>query len=105
MFVIVYEMMGYTFTEKRNGYCYAVMFAERHNGKVFKNGALVWEKGWALYWAPLRVLRCKSVADEQKRNTENKRKEDKKMLAIAIFLAITIVTMVTYIGFVIVEGE
>lgn len=47
MFVIVYEMMGYTFTEKRNGYCYAVMFAERHNGKVFENGVLVWEKGWA----------------------------------------------------------
>jgi hypothetical protein len=34
-----------------------------------------------------------------------KKKRGQKMLAIAIFLTITIIIMVTYIGFVVVEGE
>lgn len=42
MFTIIYKFNGFTFTEKRNGLCYAKMLAERHNGKVYKDGALVW---------------------------------------------------------------
>ena len=44
MFTIIYEWNGFTITEKRNGLCYAKMLAERHNGKVLCNGAVVWER-------------------------------------------------------------
>lgn len=42
MYTVIYVKNGMTFTEKRNGLCYAKMLAERHCGKVFKNGVLVW---------------------------------------------------------------
>ena len=41
MYIITYEMNGFTLTEKRNGLCYAVMFAKRHNGTVTLNGKVV----------------------------------------------------------------
>jgi hypothetical protein len=44
MYTIIYNFNGFTFTEKRNGLCYAVMFAERHNGKVLRDGVVVWER-------------------------------------------------------------
>ena len=42
MYTVIYVKYGMTFTEKRNGLCYAKMLAERHNGKVFKGEELVW---------------------------------------------------------------
>jgi hypothetical protein len=42
MYTVIYEKNGFTFTEKRNGLCYAKMLAERYNGKVYKDGELVW---------------------------------------------------------------
>ena len=42
MYTVIYEMNGLTITERRNGLCYAKMLAERHNGKVYKDSALVW---------------------------------------------------------------
>ena len=42
MYTIIYVMNGFTIKEKRNGLCYAKMLAERHNGKVYKAGELVW---------------------------------------------------------------
>jgi hypothetical protein len=44
MYIITYKMNGFTLTEKRNGLCYAVMFAQRHNGVVTLNGEVVWGK-------------------------------------------------------------
>ena len=44
MYTITYEMNGLTITEKRNGLCYARMLAERHNGKVTRDGVTIWEK-------------------------------------------------------------
>ena len=44
MYTITYKMNGFTLTEKRNGFCYAVMFAQRHNGVVTLNGEVVWGK-------------------------------------------------------------
>lgn len=44
MYTIIYNFNDFTFTEKRNGLCYAVMFAERHNGKVLRDGVVVWER-------------------------------------------------------------
>ena len=43
MYTITYKMNGFTITEKRNGLCYAKMLAERHNGVVTRDGAIVWE--------------------------------------------------------------
>ena len=42
MYTVIYVKSGITFTEHRNGLCYAKMLAEHHNGKVFKDGVLVW---------------------------------------------------------------
>ena len=42
MYTVIYVKNGLTFTEKRNGLCYAKMLAEHHNGKVFKGEGLVW---------------------------------------------------------------
>ena len=42
MYTVIYEMNGFIITERRNGLCYAKMLAERHNGKVYRDGALVW---------------------------------------------------------------
>ena len=42
MYTIIYKWNGFTITEKRNGLCYAVMLAERHNGVVYRNGVKVW---------------------------------------------------------------
>lgn len=42
MYTVIYEFNGFTITEKRNGLCYAKMLAERHNGKVYKDGIKVW---------------------------------------------------------------
>jgi hypothetical protein len=42
MYTVIYVKYGMTFTEKRNGLCYAKMLAERYNGKVYKGKALVW---------------------------------------------------------------
>lgn len=44
MYTITYKMNGFTITEKRNGLCYAVMFAQRHNGIVTRDGEIVWGK-------------------------------------------------------------
>jgi hypothetical protein len=44
MYTIIYNFNGFTITEKRNGLCYAVMLADRHNGKVYRDGAIVWER-------------------------------------------------------------
>lgn len=44
MYTVIYTYQGYTFTEKRNGLCYAKMFAERYNGIVMRDGAIVWQK-------------------------------------------------------------
>lgn len=42
MYTVIYVKYGMTFTEKRNGLCYAKMLAERHNGVVTLNGTVVW---------------------------------------------------------------
>ena len=42
MFTIIYKWNGFTVTEKRNGFCYAKMLAERHGGKVYRDGVVVW---------------------------------------------------------------
>lgn len=42
MYTVIYVKYGMTFTEKRNGLCYAKMLAERHNGKVYRDGMKVW---------------------------------------------------------------
>jgi hypothetical protein len=42
MYTVIYVKNGMTFTEKRNGLCYAKMLAERHGGKVYKDGVVVW---------------------------------------------------------------
>ena len=42
MYTVTYKFNGFTITERRNGLCYAKMLAERHGGKVYKNGELVW---------------------------------------------------------------
>ena len=44
MYTVTYKMNGLTITEKRNSLCYAKMLAERHNGTVTRDGAIVWEK-------------------------------------------------------------
>lgn len=43
MYTITYKMNGLTITEKRNGLCYAKMLAERHNGVITRDGAVIWE--------------------------------------------------------------
>ena len=42
MYIITYNLNGFTLTERRNGLAYAVMFAQRHNGIVTRDGATVW---------------------------------------------------------------
>lgn len=42
MYTVIYVKQGFTFTEKRNGLCYAKMLAERYGGKVYKGKELVW---------------------------------------------------------------
>jgi hypothetical protein len=44
MYTVIYVMNGFTITEKRNGLCYAKMLAERHGGKVLRDGVVVWER-------------------------------------------------------------
>jgi hypothetical protein len=44
MYTVTYKMNGFTITEKRNGLCYAVMLAKRHNGIVTRDGETVWGK-------------------------------------------------------------
>jgi hypothetical protein len=43
MYTIIYKMNGHTLTEKRNGLCYAVMFAKRHNGVVTRDGVVIFQ--------------------------------------------------------------
>jgi hypothetical protein len=41
-YLVVYNINGMEIKEERNGLCYAKMLAERHNGKVYKDGVKVW---------------------------------------------------------------